>query len=162
MKKVVFAKGVGKEDDAQRTLRFLPIPCHEQQFSTKDLNPSQFKSNYSISNDVKELLKNDESLEFDTFLLRTLTNNDEAAVIMVNLFEKHGLLGELGIVKDKFVRLARRLQAGYNENPYHNQTHSADVAQVKNTLKILSNKEKKFEYFGTFEQFYYNRWLSTF
>jgi hypothetical protein len=129
--------GKMKRDQVEATLYLLPLGKYEQQFSEKEFSPSQFKSDFELTTEAREVLKKDESLDFEIFTLRTVTNNDEVTVMLVNLYDKHDLFESLNIRRNNFIRLARRLQAGYNDNLYHNQTHAADVTQVGPNLILF-------------------------
>jgi len=46
------------------------------------------------------------------------------------LFDRQNFFDTLNIKQETFIKFAKKIQSGYLDNPYHNQTHAADVLQV--------------------------------
>lgn len=82
------------------------------------------------------LSKNVNEFHFDIFDFRKITQNEELTSMLFFLFDRQNFFDTLNIKQETFIKFAKKIQSGYLDNPYHNQTHAADVLQVidKNSL----------------------------
>lgn len=80
--------------------------------------------------DVKQCFNLVDFNDFDIFELKQLTNGNELFTLMHLLFNRKNLFQQLNINVEKFKGLISRIQRGYNNIPYHNCTHAADVTQT--------------------------------
>ena len=86
---------------------------------------------FKFPSEVLAIMENVRELDFDIFGLEERTEGD-ALVTMGNfLMERMGLFQELHINHHLCSKLFRRIQEGYQDNPYHCKTHAADVTQVQ-------------------------------
>ena len=80
--------------------------------------------------DVKQCFNTVDFNDFDIFELKKLTNGNELFTLMHLLFTRKGLFQQANMNVEKFKGLISRIQHGYNDIPYHNSTHAADVTQT--------------------------------
>ena len=57
--------------------------------------------------------------------------------VIIHLFAKEKLFDRLPITNEKFLTFMKKVQSGYNDITYHNQTHAADLAQ---TFYLIANE----------------------
>ncbi len=82
------------------------------------------------------MTKNVNEFHFDVFEFKKMTPSEDLTTILFYLFERHNFFETLSIKQDTFIKFAKKIQAGYRDNPYHNSSHAADVLQVNNKYKI--------------------------
>lgn len=68
-------------------------------------------------------------LTFDSFALDRHTDHRPLSVLALHLIKKEGLIEDLKLNVDKTAYYFNVIEAGYNETPYHNRIHAADVLQ---------------------------------
>eukprot|EP00727_Mastigamoeba_balamuthi_P000053 m51a1_g10044 putative 3 5 -cyclic nucleotide phosphodiesterase family protein (825) ;mRNA; f:28007-30927 len=73
-------------------------------------------------------------IEDFTFDVRSLTTRDTFADFAMSLFEANDLVDALEIPSQKLQRFLSIAVEGYNDVPYHNWQHAADVAQALHVL----------------------------
>ncbi|KAG2501954.1 hypothetical protein HYH03_000452 [Edaphochlamys debaryana] len=83
---------------------------------------------------VERVLALADSWQYDTWRLRDVTDGHPLSALGFYLIQRAGLLQRLKIKPGALARLLRHIEAGYQDNPYHNATHAADVLQ---TLHVL-------------------------
>ena len=84
----------------------------------------------SMKGHVKEHMKGVEDINFDIFKLEEMTEGDALVTMGYFLMDKMGLINEHNVNEQVLVNFLKRIQSGYNPNPYHNKTHAADITQV--------------------------------
>jgi hypothetical protein len=96
-------------------------------------------------------LKGSESWLFDIFRLDASTQQCPLTVLMMHLFEKLEFFSEFKMNRMVFARWISAIEQGYNDIPYHNRVHAADV--VQNTYFFMTrdsirNKLSKVDLFA--------------
>jgi hypothetical protein len=94
----------------------------------KELKPEL--TELELSEPVQQCLKKINKLSFDVFSLKTLTNNNDLVVLMTHLFHINDICRSEKLNRGKFNNFMKAVQSGYNNLPYHNSTHAADVVQA--------------------------------
>ncbi|GLI61127.1 hypothetical protein VaNZ11_003402 [Volvox africanus] len=84
--------------------------------------------------EVERLLSAAGTWHFDAWRLRDITNGHPLSALGFYLIHRAGLITNLKLKPAVLARLLRHIEAGYNDNPYHNATHAADVLQ---TLHVI-------------------------
>eukprot|EP00301_Raphidiophrys_heterophryoidea_P027740 c9802_g1_i1.p1 GENE.c9802_g1_i1~~c9802_g1_i1.p1 ORF type:complete len:883 (-),score=221.02 c9802_g1_i1:319-2838(-) len=86
---------------------------------------------YTIHQQVHDILMTaDHVWNFDVFGLRDASDNHPLTMVGFHFFTAFGLTSELEITDEILLRYLMRIEAGYDKtNPYHNNTHAADVTQ---------------------------------
>ncbi|EFJ48257.1 3'5'-cyclic nucleotide phosphodiesterase [Volvox carteri f. nagariensis] len=84
--------------------------------------------------EVERFLSNACAWQFDTWRLRDITHGHPLSALGFYLIQRAGLIAHFSLNPVKVARLLRHIEAGYNDNPYHNATHAADVLQ---TLHVI-------------------------
>lgn len=74
-------------------------------------------------------LANVNMLTFDSFAFDQDTNHRPLSMLAFYLIRKEGLIEDLKLDADKVAHYFNLIEAGYNETPYHNRVHAADVLQ---------------------------------
>ncbi|KXZ50319.1 hypothetical protein GPECTOR_17g958 [Gonium pectorale] len=87
-----------------------------------------------IIEEVEKVLAQADSWQFDAWRLRDVTNGHPLSALGFYLIHRAGLITGLKLKPAVLARLLRHIEAGYNDNPYHNATHAADVLQ---TLHVI-------------------------
>jgi 3'5'-cyclic nucleotide phosphodiesterase len=75
-------------------------------------------------------------LEFNVFSYSKLADGHDLACMAQFLFQRKDFFELLDIDNDVFQEFIMKIQAGYLPNPYHTQTHAADVLQTVNYLMV--------------------------
>lgn len=85
-----------------------------------------------VGDDVRyvNILSQIESLDFNVFELKSMSNGNELVLIINHLMEINEFYTKLNIIKDKFRKYSVIIQKMYNPVSYHNKTHAADVTQT--------------------------------
>ena len=85
-----------------------------------------------VGDDVRyvNILSQIESLDFNVFELKSVSNGNELVLIINHLMEINEFYTKLNIIKDKFRKYSVIIQKLYNPVSYHNKTHAADVTQT--------------------------------
>jgi len=73
---------------------------------------------------------------FDVFALTKLLGGESLFLTSYVLFTKYDLLSKFKIEQDILVNFLKRVQLGYQMNPYHNAMHACDVMQVTNSIMV--------------------------
>ncbi|EFJ44492.1 3'5'-cyclic nucleotide phosphodiesterase, partial [Volvox carteri f. nagariensis] len=79
---------------------------------------------------VERVLAQADSWQFDSWRLRDITHGHPLSALGFYLIQRAGLIERLNLRPAALARLLRHIEAGYNDNPYHNATHAADVLQT--------------------------------
>ncbi|GLI61128.1 hypothetical protein VaNZ11_003403 [Volvox africanus] len=87
-----------------------------------------------VIEEVERVLAQADSWHFDAWRLRDITNGHPLSALGFYLIHRAGLITNLKLKPAVLARLLRHIEAGYNDNPYHNATHAADVLQ---TLHVI-------------------------
>ncbi|KXZ50318.1 hypothetical protein GPECTOR_17g957 [Gonium pectorale] len=88
----------------------------------------------AVIEEIERVLAQADSWQFDTWRLREVTNGHPLSALGFYLIQRSGLITGLKLKPTILARLLRHIEAGYNDNPYHNATHAADVLQ---TLHVI-------------------------
>ncbi|KAL3132327.1 hypothetical protein ABBQ32_008905 [Trebouxia sp. C0010 RCD-2024] len=67
---------------------------------------------------------------FNVFQVGTLSKGSPLETVTLALFARHDLLDKLKIPHDRLRHFVRDIERAYNNNPYHNNIHAADVTQT--------------------------------
>lgn len=91
-----------------------------------------FKDSFNFAtlageNDLRQTLSIVRELEFDIFELEERTNGNELFVLIMHLMMKDNYLNDFNITQKRLKNFAYTVQSNYNDIPYHNKTHAADV-----------------------------------
>lgn len=91
-----------------------------------------FKDSFNFAtlageNDLRQTLSIVRELEFDIFELEERTNGNELFVLIMHLMMKDNYLNDFNITQKRLKNFAYTVQSSYNDIPYHNKTHAADV-----------------------------------
>jgi hypothetical protein len=70
------------------------------------------------------------NLDFNVFQLKEASDGQELVAMMYYVFYHLDYFNVFNIRTTKYINFAKKIQAGYHNNPYHNATHGADVMQV--------------------------------
>lgn len=79
---------------------------------------------------TEEILQIDVWNRFDVFQVANLSKGSPLETVTLALFSRHDLLEKLKIPFDRLQRFVRDIERAYNNNPYHNNIHAADVTQT--------------------------------
>ncbi|KAG2484636.1 hypothetical protein HYH03_016589 [Edaphochlamys debaryana] len=74
------------------------------------------------------------SWQFDMFQLAEVTGGHAMSCLGYYLMQREGIIRRFGFHAATMARLLRALETGYNDNPYHNSTHAADVLRSLHVL----------------------------
>eukprot|EP00475_Leptophrys_vorax_P025009 TRINITY_DN34822_c0_g1_i1.p1 TRINITY_DN34822_c0_g1~~TRINITY_DN34822_c0_g1_i1.p1 ORF type:complete len:646 (-),score=117.89 TRINITY_DN34822_c0_g1_i1:2767-4704(-) len=120
---------------------------HEQTLSQD--SSSEFQTDFASKEDVDEMVsivgnvtpllsKINSWDEFDIFALSDQTDGQPLVTLAWYLFEQNGLFDKFGISKTIFLNVFTSIEGGYNDVPYHNNVHAADV--LANTYYFILSK----------------------
>jgi hypothetical protein len=70
------------------------------------------------------------------FLIADLSKGKPLAAVLMAALRKFNLIEQCGLSTQELQSCVEELEAVYQENPYHNNTHAADVAQSMCTLLV--------------------------
>ncbi|GLI61126.1 hypothetical protein VaNZ11_003401 [Volvox africanus] len=118
--------GASRRNLAAGPSRAAPKPPHHLQ-QPPPLPPP-------VLEEVERVLAQADSWHFDAWRLRDITNGHPLSALGFYLIHRAGLIEKLNLKPSPLARLLRHIEAGYNDNPYHNATHAADVLQ---TLHVI-------------------------
>lgn len=79
---------------------------------------------------VEEVSQIDNWNTFNVFQVGTLSKGSPLETVTLALFARHDLLDKLKIPYDRLRHFVRDIERAYNNNPYHNNIHAADVTQT--------------------------------
>lgn len=99
--------------------------------STDDLNPE-----LGPPENIKNALLTSDELHFSPFTLMTEGGPDALAYLVSKFFSENDLFEESKVEKHTLWEFARKVQAGYQPNPYHNGIHALDVCQTVNFFLV--------------------------
>lgn len=94
-----------------------------------------FYTKFGVTDEVKEMLTNIDSLDFHIFNFKAATDENELTTISTFLMHRHGLFTAMKIDYKIFLNFMTRIQDHYNPVggvEYHNKSHGADVCQTSN------------------------------
>jgi len=117
--------------------RRLHMTEEEKEKVEKALTPLERIEFHLVGFTTRFILRITEQWGFDVFRLSDCTHGHPLTVIMVHLFEKLDLFHQFNLSKVVFARFIQEIENGYNDVPYHNKIHAADV--VQNTYYFLSS-----------------------
>ncbi|KAG2443897.1 hypothetical protein HXX76_002237 [Chlamydomonas incerta] len=83
-----------------------------------------------VIEEVERLLAGADNWTFDAWELAAATQGHALSALAFYLMHREGLIAKFRIKPAVLARLLRALEAGYQNNPYHNATHAADVLQT--------------------------------
>ncbi|GIL58431.1 hypothetical protein Vafri_13570 [Volvox africanus] len=122
----IVSLGPSRRNLAAGPSRVAPKPPHHLQ-QPMPLPPP-------VLEEVERVLAQADSWQFDAWRLRDVTNGHPLSALGFYLIHRAGLIEKLNLKPSALARLLRHIEAGYNDNPYHNATHAADVLQ---TLHVI-------------------------
>jgi len=76
------------------------------------------------------VLQSTELWDFDVFEVLNLTQGQPLIYISIALFKKYDLIARFRIEPRKLRQFLLAVEDGYQDNPYHNSTHAADVLRT--------------------------------
>jgi hypothetical protein len=115
-----------------------------------DLSVSAVEHDYASKEDVAKIASLAKSItnaclskvnswnDFDVFLLNDLSDGQPLTTLAYYLFEQNGFFEKLEISKTTFLNCFQGIEDGYNDVPYHNRMHAADV--LANTYYFILSK----------------------
>eukprot|EP00817_Percolomonadidae_sp_ATCC50343_P005624 CAMPEP_0117424060 /NCGR_PEP_ID=MMETSP0758-20121206/4557_1 /TAXON_ID=63605 /ORGANISM="Percolomonas cosmopolitus, Strain AE-1 (ATCC 50343)" /LENGTH=636 /DNA_ID=CAMNT_0005207617 /DNA_START=256 /DNA_END=2163 /DNA_ORIENTATION=+ len=80
---------------------------------------------------------------FDVFTTTAMLGNHAMFLTSWTLFTKYDLLKKFNIKPDILSNFLRRVQEGYQYNPYHNAMHACDVMQITNAIMVQGDMLSK-------------------
>eukprot|EP01026_Neomeris_dumetosa_P029332 TRINITY_DN2377_c0_g1_i1.p1 TRINITY_DN2377_c0_g1~~TRINITY_DN2377_c0_g1_i1.p1 ORF type:complete len:372 (+),score=22.73 TRINITY_DN2377_c0_g1_i1:3-1118(+) len=91
--------------------------------------------------------------EFDVFQASALTNQRPLSLVAMAILRRFGLIGKLNLPLDELQSFLHEIEQAYNDVPYHNSTHAADVVQslacmVELDYQYLFNKLSSIQVFS--------------
>jgi|Transcript_82961 hypothetical protein len=101
--------------------------------------------------EINSILEKIDEWDFDVFALQKATNNSPLFSVCYRLLYQYGLVQHFNIDHTVLVNFLQAVESGYHQNPYHNNTHAADVVQIshyimhpdkgnmKNAIKMTEN-----------------------
>ena len=89
---------------------------------------------------------NIDELEFDAFKSCDISKENSLPNLLVYLFHKYDILGDLEIMNTKLVAFGIKLQNSYRNNPFHNFLHAFDTCQTLNFLLAKMGIAKRGNY----------------
>ncbi|GLI63480.1 hypothetical protein VaNZ11_006457 [Volvox africanus] len=87
-----------------------------------------------ILEEVERVLATTDSWHFNAWALKEASGGHALSALGFYLIRREGLMPAFQIKPVVLARLLRRVEAGYQDNPYHNSTHAADVLQSLHVL----------------------------
>ncbi|KAH6940420.1 hypothetical protein HPB50_027570 [Hyalomma asiaticum] len=94
---------------------------------------------------IKDLLEGDLKWEFDIIELETLTGRRPLIWLGLSLFAKMNVSTSIEIDDNTIRNWLQLIEAHYQDNPYHNSTHAADVLQATAYFLIGLRKKDVFD-----------------
>ncbi|PNH11652.1 Calcium/calmodulin-dependent 3',5'-cyclic nucleotide phosphodiesterase 1B [Tetrabaena socialis] len=88
----------------------------------------------AMLDEVERLLAGVDCWHFDTWKLQEAAQGHALSAMGFFIMQRAGLIERFRLKPVTLARLLRRIESGYNDNPYHNATHAADVLQ---TLHVI-------------------------
>jgi hypothetical protein len=85
---------------------------------------------FEMNGKVSKIMEDIDCLSFNTLKLHKESQGDDVACILVTLFDRFEICNGLGLKRNILIKMSRFISVCYKDNPYHNQTHAADIAQV--------------------------------
>ncbi|KAL0479688.1 hypothetical protein AKO1_007520 [Acrasis kona] len=116
--------------------------AHKRSRKEKDKEPTvsnaDFKKNMDSSSidkmktrqDIVNMFDSVDQWNFDILSLSELTEGQALFTTAYTLFVKYDLLNKFGINEQVLINFLKAVQDGYNDVPYHNAMHAADVLQA--------------------------------
>eukprot|EP00669_Euglena_mutabilis_P008824 TRINITY_DN380_c0_g1_i2.p1 TRINITY_DN380_c0_g1~~TRINITY_DN380_c0_g1_i2.p1 ORF type:complete len:344 (+),score=147.51 TRINITY_DN380_c0_g1_i2:834-1865(+) len=86
--------------------------------------------NASNPDQILKILEKVDDWDFDVFALTEATNGTPLFTTCYHLLYKYGLVQYFNIDHTVLCNFLQALESGYHANPYHNNTHAADVVQM--------------------------------
>eukprot|EP00891_Asterochloris_glomerata_P000667 jgi/Astpho2/667/e_gw1.00013.90.1_t len=87
--------------------------------------------------EVEEVLRSADGWHFDAFRLAEVTQGRPLSTITFWLMQQNGVVRDAELDPLRLARFLRRVEEGYNDNPYHNRVHAADVVQSMHMLMTV-------------------------
>lgn len=87
-----------------------------------------------INLDGREELHRVDTYEFNVFKIQELTLSNELVAVTSYILAKENIFATKKIPVSTFINFMDRLQRGYKDVTYHNQTHAADLSQVNSNF----------------------------
>ncbi|XP_078602865.1 high affinity 3',5'-cyclic-AMP phosphodiesterase 7A-like isoform X2 [Branchiostoma floridae x Branchiostoma japonicum] len=84
----------------------------------------------AYSGQARHLLTTVTDWDFDIFMLDKLTNGRSLFHLSIHLFQHHNLIQTFNLDIVKLTQFLSLVEENYNNNPYHNALHAADVTQA--------------------------------
>ncbi len=82
----------------------------------------------TVSADARAQLSRVDSWdEFDVWALHQGTDGNPLSILFMHLVEKSSLFSQCHVSRNTIASYIRQVERGYNDNPYHNKIHAADV-----------------------------------
>lgn len=122
-----------------QTKGFLITQLHDAN-PAKEANPSRPSSAAVVSarhatiEPYRAILEGVEKWDYDIFNLYGQTGGRPLTCAGFRILEQHGLLEKLDFNPNKVLKYLQAVEAGYNNNPYHNNIHATDVLLGTNYL----------------------------
>ena len=90
---------------------------------------------------IRQHLHSIDDWNFDVFRLHELSRGRPLYVVGFVLFQRYDLIDKFNIPESCLHNFLESIENGYLDNPYHNSTHAADVAQTIHVLLSCGGDE---------------------
>lgn len=85
---------------------------------------------YGEQKALRAIMSKTEEWTFDVLEVAALSNGRPLLVVGFALFNKYGLIEKFNIDQTKLRNFLNAIESGYQNMPYHNSTHAADVSRT--------------------------------
>lgn len=108
------------------------ITDQEQEKIEKKISVVDIEDRLSLTPDISDMLDKVNTLDFDIFNFKELTNEREMFVLSSYLMNQHNLFRAFRMDPEVYFKFITRIQDNYNPRfiLYHNKTHGTDVCQT--------------------------------
>lgn len=83
-----------------------------------------------LNPETSDMLNMITTTDFDIFTIRSATKENELLTTITYLLHKHQVFSNLKISIDTFLSFIAKIQGGYRDITYHNNTHAADLSST--------------------------------
>eukprot|EP00761_Pharyngomonas_kirbyi_P014183 gb/GECH01014213.1/.p1 GENE.gb/GECH01014213.1/~~gb/GECH01014213.1/.p1 ORF type:complete len:639 (+),score=144.73 gb/GECH01014213.1/:1-1917(+) len=104
----------------------------------------QLLKHKGMNSDLEQCLNKIDDWDFNVFELNELSDGQPLQYVALALFDKYKLMEEFKIDHEKLFPLLEKLENGYQNNPYHNKIHAADVLQTMHSLIQMGEMTRYF------------------
>ncbi|KAK9819731.1 hypothetical protein WJX72_001710 [[Myrmecia] bisecta] len=100
--------------------------------------------NCGLTTKVEDKLKDaGGNWQYDVFALSAECPERPLSLLTFHLLKQSGLVSEFRLDEAKLSQFLRRIEMGYQDNPYHNRMHAANVVQTTHMLVHYGDLQKR-------------------